>query len=192
MCIHKEILQVSTTVNVQCETQVCMCVNISTGMSVLISIPTYLQFCCVYYRRSHSTTSGMGASGPCTAPLAWREAAWPCPSSAVRSVWGRWKGRDRYSSSTQTSRRYRRCGNWFSTKLLQSAYFDKTFMCACFCLCVRHCPPIHRCLQQELACRHLRWVLMPSACQPPSAKRSVPVLMPPVPAAVTGDYLHTA
>lgn len=56
-------------------------------------------------RRSHSITFGAAVRDPCTAPSAWREAASPCHSSPVRSVYDRWKERARYSSCTQTFRR---------------------------------------------------------------------------------------
>lgn len=37
-------------------------------------------------RRSRSITSGAAVRDLCTAPSAWREAAWQCHSSPVRSV----------------------------------------------------------------------------------------------------------
>lgn len=56
-------------------------------------------------RRSRFITSGAAVRGPCTAPSAWREAAWRCLSWPVRSVSDRWKEKARYSSCSQTSRR---------------------------------------------------------------------------------------
>lgn len=142
-------------------------------------------------RRSRSTTSGVAVRDPCIAPSAWREAAWRCRSSPVRSVSDRWKGRGRYSSCTQIFRRYddshkkhteKSCkAVKTKTKKMQHIFTSPRLLLQC-----RLCHHTRPCRQEAPACRPLKWDRMPFVCPTPSARRSVPVWMCPAPEDATG------
>lgn len=88
----------------------------------------------LFPRKSRSTTFGVGASGLCTAPSVWREEAWWFPSSPARSVWDRWRGKDRYSSLTLTSKRYRKYRLFIVKSLMHDLITTKLFSCVCVCV----------------------------------------------------------
>ncbi len=141
----------------------------------------------LFPRKSRSITFGVGVSGRCTAPSVWREEAWWFPSSPARSVSDRWRGKDRYSSLTLTSKRYTKDRLCIVKSLMHDLITTELFSCVFVCILFRPCPPTHHCQRVVRVYHRLKLARMLSDCPSLYARKFVPVWMPPAHAAVTGE-----